>query len=83
MARCEQISAFELAVGTQPCPVMPNTGRSTPLMLGALAHVVHDRQGADGQQHNCGEDNQYWPLHRDLDYSELRGLRATELSWFK
>jgi hypothetical protein len=36
-------------------------------MLGALAGVVHDRQCADRQQHNCGEDNQQWPLHRDLD----------------
>jgi hypothetical protein len=39
--------------------MMPYCGhRSTPLMLGALAGVVHDRQGAYGQQHNCGEDDQ-------------------------
>jgi hypothetical protein len=39
--------------------VMPYGGHwSAPLMLAALAGVVHDRQGADGQQHNCGKDNQ-------------------------
>jgi hypothetical protein len=58
MARCERIGGFELVVGTQLRPVMPYSGRGAPLMLGALAGVVHDRQGADGQQHNCGEDNQ-------------------------
>jgi hypothetical protein len=58
MAGCGQISGFELVVGTL-CPVMPNSGWSTPLTLAALAGVVHDRQGADSeQQHNCGEDNQ-------------------------
>ena len=56
--RVKQISGFELVVGTQLCPVMPYSGSSAPLVLAALAGVVHDRQGADGQQGNCGEDDQ-------------------------
>jgi hypothetical protein len=35
-------------------------------MLAALAGVVHDRQGADGEQHNDGEDNCQGGLHCDL-----------------
>jgi hypothetical protein len=31
---------------------------SAPLMLTAFAGVVHERQGADGEQHNRDEDNQ-------------------------
>jgi hypothetical protein len=39
--------------------VMPHCGHwSTPFVLAALAGVVHDRQFAYGQQHNCGEDDQ-------------------------
>jgi hypothetical protein len=39
--------------------VMPYGGhRSTPLMLGAFAGVIHDRQGADGRQNNRRQDNQ-------------------------
>ena len=33
-------------------------GRNAPLMLAALAGVVHDRQGTDDQQRNRGEGNQ-------------------------
>ena len=35
-------------------------------MLAALAGFVHDRQGADGQQRNCGADNCQGGPHRDL-----------------
>ena len=31
--------------------------RSTPLVLAALAGVVHDRQRADGDEHKRDEDN--------------------------
>jgi hypothetical protein len=38
--------------------VLPYAGRrSAPRMLAALAGVVHDRQRADGDEHNRGEDN--------------------------
>jgi hypothetical protein len=62
--------------------VMPYGGHwRTPLMLSGLAGVVHDRQSADGQQHNCGEDDQQWSLHRDLD-GPPRPVHI-KLSWFK
>jgi hypothetical protein len=39
--------------------VMPYSGhRSAPFMLAAFAGVIHERQGADGQKHDRGEDNQ-------------------------
>jgi hypothetical protein len=31
---------------------------SAPLVLAALAGVIHERQGANDQQRNRGEDNQ-------------------------
>jgi hypothetical protein len=31
---------------------------SAPLVLAALAGIIHNRQSADGRQHNRGEDNQ-------------------------
>jgi hypothetical protein len=30
---------------------------SAPFMLAALTGIIHDRQSADGQQHNRSEDN--------------------------
>jgi hypothetical protein len=38
--------------------VVPYGGnRSAPRMLAALAGVIHDRQRADGHEHNRDEDN--------------------------
>jgi hypothetical protein len=49
----EQIDGFWLIAQNSAVPglyVMPYGGhRSTPLMLAALAGVVHDSQGANGQ----------------------------------
>jgi hypothetical protein len=45
--------------------MMPH-GRSAPLVTAALTGAVHDRQGADGHQRNCGEDNCQRGVHRDL-----------------
>jgi hypothetical protein len=65
--------------------VMPYCGHwSTPLMLAALAGVVHDRQCADGQQHNCGKDNEQWPLHGgegDDDSGETEPKHLTNIVW--
>jgi hypothetical protein len=49
-----------------PSPyVVPYAGHwSAPLMLAALAGIVHDRQSPD--QHRHAEDDQYGGLHCDL-----------------
>jgi hypothetical protein len=47
--------------------VMSDGGhRSTPLMLAALAGVVHDRQRANGSKHEGDGDNKQWGFHGDL-----------------
>jgi hypothetical protein len=48
-------------------------------MLAALAGVVHDRQRADGDEHNRDEDNDQGALHDDL----APGHSLTEFSSFK
>jgi hypothetical protein len=40
--------------------------RSTPLMLAALAGIVHDRQRADGSKHESNGDNDQRGFHGDL-----------------
>jgi hypothetical protein len=44
-----------------------------PLMLAALAGVIHDCQCADGQEHNRSDDNCYGGLHRHLPTANLPG----------
>jgi len=47
--------------------LVPYAGhRGAPRMLAALAGVVHDRQRADGDEHNRDEDNDQGALHGDL-----------------
>lgn len=47
--------------------VMPQGGhRSTPLMLAALAGIVHDRERADGSKHKGDGDNDQRGFHGDL-----------------
>ena len=41
-------------------------------MLAGLAGVVHDRQRADGDEHNRDEDNDEGALHGDLPLRDLR-----------
>jgi hypothetical protein len=43
-------------------------------MLAALAGVVHDRQRADGREHNRDEDNYKGGLHCDSPPRALRFL---------
>jgi len=52
-------------------------------MLAALASVVHDRQGADGQQHIAVSTINKGPCIARPTTAEPRGLRATELTQFK
>jgi hypothetical protein len=40
--------------------------RSAPLMLAALAGIVHDRQRANGSKHEADADNDQRGLHGDL-----------------
>ena len=62
--------------GGQLCPVL----MWAPLVITALAGVVHDRQGASGHDHDGGEDNQQGSLHWDLTVAGPPSLPVVELS---
>jgi len=51
----KQISSFELAVGTQLCPVMPYSGRSAPHGANRSAGECNDHSRQDS--HCCSDDH--------------------------
>ena len=75
----QRLSVNRLKSAVPSFYVMPYGGhRSTPLVLAALAGVVHDRQSAD-QQHNCDEDNCQGGLHCDLAPGTTRQVSVFQI----
>ena len=52
-------------------------GRGAPLMLAALAGVIHDRQRANGHEHDRDEDNYQGGFHCDLAVPRAAGRIST------
>jgi len=42
---------------------MPYSGRNAPLMLAALAGIVHDGQRANADEHKRDDDKYQWGPH--------------------
>jgi hypothetical protein len=57
MARCEQIGVRRNSAALGFYMMLYGRHWSAPLVLAALAGIIHDRKSAEGQQHNRDEDN--------------------------